>query len=324
MIGRDPEPRAIITVEEQDPAEDVGPLTLHARGIRTENQSSDSRCHAITTAQPNVTLDVSGELTVSPASDPAHTTGAVLHNVAPGGFDAISIAGIAVGGAPLFDCTGDISSLQSSFRADTPGRLDGRIGFAVVDWRNGSADPYWVPFLAERARLALTPAGLLFGRDAVAVVGGVDRSLPAAPAIALAPNEEIGAEDAASGRGVRYLARLPAGLLVAGGRRRLQIRLHGDAAAAGTLVLALDQAGRAVLASVDLPRGGGAFTVELLLQPAPGAGLTAGGTIQTGAAPVPFRQQVAIDPAQAWTLRCTIGGADSKAVRLGPTSFLLL
>lgn len=321
VVAADAAPRSIINIEEQDAAEDQGPLTFHARGIRTENQSDEQRCYAITTAQPNVMLDVSGELTVSPASDPSRTSGAVLRNVAPGAFDCISISGIAVGGAPLFDLTGNLSSLWSSFRADSPGRLDGRIGFAVADWRNSAADAQWVGFLLDHAQLSLTPAGMLLGRGARVVRPGWDRSLATSLEVALDLPRTLPRYAAGSGLRPCRIDEIPAATLDASpGRRQLHVRFHGRVAGA-RFGIGLGQDAMAMLLMLNLPARGSSFAAELILEVDDTGHIAGAGTITFADGATPFFATTAVDPARRWSIECFVDSPAADPVQFGPSRF---
>lgn len=318
IVGRDATPRSVISIAEQDQAEDQGPLTFHARGIRTENQSDDHHCHAITTAQPNVMLDVSGELTVSPATDPTRTSGAVLHNIAPGGFDCVSISGIAGGGARLFDCTGDLSSLWSTFRADTPGRLDGRIGFAVVDWRNRAADPQWTEFLLERAQFSLSPAGLLLGSDAKVVRPGWDRSIGTSQPIVVQLPVSLPHYEGGSGLRPCRVDDVPAAMLDgSGGKRQLHCQLYGRVSGE-VFALRLRQDAEVTLVTVNLADGGSSFAIDYILEVARDGGLTAAGTLTVAAGASPFLTTAQLDPRRPWSIEYCVAGPTSGPVQFGP------
>lgn len=169
--------RSAFFIEDQDVQESPGPMRIHARGIRTENQTMEPQCYAITTAQSDVTLDISGELDVIPLGDATLASGAVLHNVGSGSFGSIKIDGQSPI-VPLFSYDGNISSLWSTFRADFPGKVSGSIGLAVVDWGNHTRDSVWTQFLSEKATLALTPDGISIGTRSLVRLANVALSVP--------------------------------------------------------------------------------------------------------------------------------------------------
>ena len=321
IVGDDAAPRRIISIEAQDRGEDQGPLTVHARGIRTENQSDEHRCYAITTAQPNVMLDISGELTVSPANDPTRSTGAILSNVAPGGFDCVKISGIAVGGAPMFDCSGDLFSLWSSFRADSPGRLDGRIGLAVADWRNGAADRQWTEFLLAHARVSLTPAGLLLGGDARVARSGwspaTPAGLPAIVVLAAAMPHYVGG----SGLQASRIDHVPAGLIDGGiSKARLHVQFYGHISAT-RIAVRIHQDTDMMLLAVPVPGGDSSFAVTIVIEVGGDRRVSAGGTITLASGASPLFATLPLDPGRDWSIECCVEGPRSDPAAFGLSHF---
>jgi len=234
------EERSIFLIADQDPAESPGPMFIHARGIRTENQTVEPECYAITTAQPGVSLDISGELAAIPLNGLA-ASGAVLHNVGSGSFSVVKIDGHS-SIIPLFKYTGDILSLWSTYRTDTPGELSGSIGLAIVDWGNRSRDPLWNTFLARKANTALTPGNLRFGTIPTIKLKAANASLPAGLTVWIDPPQQEIPYRASSGIKTVFIAEIPENLLSADDRKPgLRAEFGGRLFGSGQLSLNLRQ-----------------------------------------------------------------------------------